>query len=97
MLRYQLFPRSVGITKELQQVIQCFEVVYDEIKSPDHVLNSDGVLAHLRPHLEQLGFRIEAGKSKSSKIPVPVLFGLNNHIDKSFAADGLRGDGRIVL
>lgn len=97
MLRYQLFPRSVGITIELQQVIQCFEVVYEDVKSPDHSLNSDGVLAHLRPHLEQLGFRIEAGKTKGEKIPVPVLFGLNNHIDKSFAADGLSADGRIVL
>jgi len=97
MLRYQLFPRSVGLTQQLQQIIQCFEVVYDEIKSPEHVLNSDGVLAHLRPHLEEIGYLIESGKSRGSKIPVPVLFGLNNHIDKSFDADGLSGDGTIVV
>lgn len=97
MLRYQLFPRSVGLTIPLQQVVRCFEVVYDEIKSPDHGLNSDGVLGHLRPHLEQISFRVETGKSKGMKIPVPVLFGLNNHIDKSFDADGLSADGTIVL
>jgi hypothetical protein len=97
MLRYQLFPRSVGLTSELQQVIQCFEVVYDHIKTPERTLNSDAVLGHLRSHLEQLGFRVEAGKSRGLKIPVPVLFGLNNHIDKSFDADGLSADGRIVL
>ncbi len=97
MLRYQLFPRSVGLTPHLQQVIHSFEIVYDQVKSPDHGLNSDGVLGHLRPHLEEIGFLVETGKSKGSKIPVPVLFGLNNHIDKSFDADGLSGDGTIVI
>jgi hypothetical protein len=97
MLRYQLFPRSVGLTPELRQLIQCFEVVYDEIKSPDKKLNSDGVLAELRPHLEAIGYRVETGKSRGAKIPVPVLFGLNNHIDKSFDADAVSGDGQIVL
>ncbi len=97
MLRYQLFPRSVGLTAPLLQLVQCFEVAYEEISSPEHNLNSDGVLSHLRPLLEQIGYRVEAGKSKGLKIPVPVLFGLNNHIDKSFDADGLSMDGTIVL
>lgn len=97
MLRYQLFPRSVGLSDELRAVIDCFVTVYDDIKSPENTLNSDGVLRFLRPNLEQLGFRIETGKSKGEKIPVPVLFGLNNHIDRSFDADGVSGDGRIVL
>jgi hypothetical protein len=97
MLRYQLFPRSVGLSDHLHQVIQCFELVYEEIKSPEKNLNSDGVLAHLRPHLEQIGFKVESGKSKGAKIPVPVLFGLNNRIDKSFSADALSGDGKVVL
>ena len=97
MLRYQLFPRSVGLTDELQRVIRCFETVYNLIKSPDNTLNSNGVLQHLRPHLEQLGFRIETGKSRGEKIPVPVLFGLNNKVDRSFDADGVSGDGRIVI
>jgi len=97
MLRYQLFPRSVGLTPQLHQVIQCFEGAYNEIKSPDNKLNSDAVLSHLKPSLETIGFAVETGKSRGSKIPVPVLFGLNNHIDKSFDADGLSGDGRIVL
>jgi len=32
-LRYQLFPRSVGITDELRAVVQCFETVHGEISS----------------------------------------------------------------
>ncbi len=97
MLQYQLFPRSVGLTDELSRIILCFEAVYEHIKSPDNTLNSDGVLQFLRPHLEQIGFRVETGKTKGEKIPVPVLFGLNNRIDRSFDADGVSGDGRIVL
>lgn len=97
MLRYQLFPRSVGLTQRLKQVITCFEVVYEQIKSPANTLNSNGVLQKLRPHLEAIEFTIESGKSKGEKIPVPVLFGLNNQIDKSFDADGLSNDGTIVL
>jgi hypothetical protein len=97
MLRYQLFPRSVGLTDELSRVITCFESVYDQIKSSEQTLNSDGVLRFLRTHLEQIGFRIETGKSKGEKIPVPVLFGLNNRVDRHFDADGVSGDGRIVL
>ncbi len=31
------------------------------------------------------------------KIKVPVLFSLNNKIDKSFDADAVSGDGKIVL
>src|SRR5947209_6941269 len=64
MLRYQLFPRSVGLNPELHGVIACFEAVYDAIRSPENTLNSDGVLQRLKPHLEAIGFKIEAGKAK---------------------------------
>ena len=97
MLKYQLFPRSVGITEEIQLVIECFEHIYGQIKSPENVLKSNEVLDILRPHLEQIGFKVEKGKAKGQKIPVPVLFGLNNGVDKFFNADGINNDGKIVL
>ena len=97
MLRYQLFPRSVGITEQIQEVIECFELVYDEIKSPENELKSDEVLQILRPRLENIEFTIEKGKARGQKIHVPVLFGVNNSVDQSFEADGLSNDGRIVL
>ena len=87
MLRYQLFPRSVGITEQIQEVIECFELVYDEIKSPENELKSDEVLQILRPRLENIEFTIEKGKAR----------GQNNSIDQSFNADGISNDGRIVL
>jgi hypothetical protein len=97
MLRYQLFPRSVGITEEVQAIVKCFENVHADIKSSEHNLNSDGVLKILRPHLEAIECKVESGKSKADRIPVPVLFGLNNRIDKSFGADALSKDGKIVI
>ena len=97
MLRYQLFPRSVGITEQIQQVIECFNLTYDQIKSPENELKSNEVLDILRPHLENIEFTVETGKARGQKIPVPVLFGLNNSIDKSFNADGISNDGKIVL
>lgn len=96
-VRYQLFPRSVGITEELRRVVKCFEAAHEDIKSSNNKLTSDGVLRFLRPQFESLGFTVETGKSKGEKIPVPVLFGLNNHIDKSFDADALSKDGKIVI
>ena len=97
VVKYQLFPRSIGITEQIEQVIECFEQVYNQIKSPENKLNSNEVLGILRPHLEQIGFTIEAGKAKGQKIPVPVLFGLNNTVDQFFNADGISSDGKTVL
>ena len=97
MLKYQLFPRSVGITEQIQQVIKCFELAYEKIKSPENELKSDEVLEILRPHLEDAEFIVEKGKTKEKKIHVPVLFGQNNSIDQSFNADGISSDGRVVL
>lgn len=97
MLRYQLFPRSVGLTLEIQKIIQCFESVYEQIDASKNTLISDEVLKILRPYLEELNYDVERGKARSQKIPVPVLFGQNNNIDKHFDADALSADGRIVI
>ena len=96
-LLYQLFPRSFGIIPEVTKVIQCFETNYERIKSPKHTLNSDGVLRIIAADLKLLNFKVEESKAKIDKIDVPVLFSLNNQIDKSFHADAVSFDGKIVL
>ncbi len=96
MINYQFFPRSRGVTTEIQQIIDCFKTVDDERDSKQHLVSND-MLALLRPHLESVGFRVEQGKKKEEKIDVPVLFGENNVIDKSFYADALSADGHIVI
>lgn len=97
MIRYQFFPRSHGITADVKAVIQCFQKVENEIGSEHLKLNSNDVLEVLRPHLEELEYDVEKGKTKNDKIHVPVLFGYNDQIDKSFNADALSKDGKIVI
>lgn len=96
-LRFQFFPRSRGITKNIQDVISCFEKEISKIKSPENNLSSNQVLKIVRPHLEEIKFIVETGKSKAQKISVPVLFGFDNSIDKAFNADAVSEDGKIVI
>lgn len=97
MIKFQFFPRSQGITKDIQSIISCFEKEDKNIKSPDFDLSSNQVLEVVRPHLEKAGFICETGKSKDKKISVPVLFGFDNKIDKAFNADAVSADGKIVI
>ena len=97
MIKYQFFPRSQGVTYEIQNVIDCFKAVECEIDSNTCNLVSNEVLAKVRPFLEKLGYKVEIGKSANEKIDVPVLFGNDNVIDKSFYADAISKDGRIVI
>jgi len=97
MIQYQFFPRSRGITNDMAEIVDCFNKANDQISSDNHNLNSNDVLATLRPYLENIGFTVETGKTKDSKINVPVLFGRDNEIDKSFNADALSSDGKIVI
>lgn len=97
MIRYQFFPRSVGINEQIQKIVDCFRAVDDQICSPRHTLSSNEVLAILRDGLLEVPMQVERGKAKEFKIPVPVLFGLNNKIDQHFDADALSSDGKTVL
>ena len=97
MISYQFFPRSQGITSDIEKIIDVFQKNKDSIDSGSLTLNSNEVLNILRPDLEYINFRVESGKSYDKKIGVPVLFGLNNVIDKSFNADAVSLDGKIVI
>jgi len=96
-VKYQFFPRSQGITDEIYKIIQCFINVETEINSINNKLNSDEVLEKAAPFLLELGYKVESGKKSADKIRVPVLFGLDNNIDKEFNADALSNDGKIVI
>lgn len=97
MIQYQFFPRSRGINAEMKQIVDCFISSDDKISSDYNDLTSNEVLASLRPCFENIGFTVECGKSKGEKIDVPVLFGIDNKVDKSFYADAISKDGKIVI
>jgi hypothetical protein len=96
-INYQFFPRSQGISDDIRKVIECFIDLGDEINSEQFNLKSNEVLHKLQPKLSALGYKVETSKSQNDKIDVPVLFGLGNRIDKSFNADALSSDGKIVI
>lgn len=97
MLKYQLFPRSVGIIPEVKQVIECFEQNYHKIKSPENELKSDEVLQIIRQDLRSLDFSVESNKTQEGKIKIPVLYSLNGREDKYFNADAVSQNQKIVL
>lgn len=97
MIKFQFFPRSRGIDDRIETVINCFKKHSESIESPQNNLSSNEVLDIIRPALQRIGFEVETGKSRSDKINVPVLFGLDNGIDKYFNADALSNDGKIVI
>lgn len=96
MINYLFFPRSLDVIPKLKDVINCFDKV-DAAKDVSTHLKSNDMLSLLRPHLEDLGFRVERGKKNKDKIIVPVLFGENGDVDKSFDADAWSEDHTIVL
>ena len=96
MINYQFFPRSHGVTPEIQAVINCFKKIESKLDDGTHRVSND-VLALLRPHLESCGYDVEKGKGRDEKIDVPVLFGENNAIDKSFFADAFNREHHIVI
>lgn len=96
-IQYQFFPRSMGLIQPMGDVINAFIQVEQDINSYSNDLKSDEVLAKVRPYLENAGFHVEQDKSKDGKINVPVLFGTNNIIDKSFFADAISADNKIVI
>ncbi len=97
MIKWMLFPHS-QIPDDLSlAIVGKFEKVSDRIDSEKHMYKSDEVLRILAPGLKQMGFQIEESKKGKDKIHVPVLYGMNGRVEKSFEADGYHPEGRYVL
>ena len=60
-------------------------------------LTSDRVLAVLRPGLEALGYRVEAGKLKNQRIHLPVLFGDQGRERVAWEIDAVHDDLGVVV
>lgn len=98
MINWSYFPRSDKPTALALSVVAAFEAVAAEIDSETHAkLESNQVLAKVEPGLALCGFQVETGKTKEKKIRVPVLFGRNGRLEKSFDADAYsEKDGFVV-
>lgn len=95
---WQHFPKHSPCLEFLRQVVNCFEKVSSEIASRDNVGQaSNEVLAKLRSGFEELGFLVETSKTTEGKIKVPVLYGANGKVEKSFEADAYHPVQKIVV
>jgi hypothetical protein len=98
MINWYYYPKSRKIPPPLALgVVNAFGLALTQISSLNQTLSSNAVLACLRPHLQELGFRVEAGKAHGQKIQVPVLFGLNGQLEKSFDADAYHETSGFVV
>lgn len=98
MINWNFFPRSTACPDVLLAVIDEFIAVEKLIDSETHEKQeSNEVLAKVADGLLNLGFEVERGKKGSTKIFVPVLFGMNGQIEKRFDADAWHRDWGIVL
>jgi len=97
MINWQYYPKSHEISKVLMDIIEIFKKNNKSIDSSNHKLSSNDVLSVIRNDLISLGFNVEKGKKATDKIRVPVLFGRNGKLEKSFEADAYNDKSNIVL
>lgn len=97
MIQWQYYPKSDAAPAIASTVISAFQSASDAIDSAQNALNSNDVLAAITPQLQAAGFQVETGKKAADKIQVPVLFGLNGQLEKSFDADAYHVDAGFVL
>ena len=96
-MNWQYYPKSDQCPKHLLSVVKVFEGQEKKIGSRNHKLKSNEVLAVVARDLVKLGFAVEKGKKAVEKIKVPVLFGLNGRLEKSFEADAFDEKTGTVL
>lgn len=94
MLNYQFFPKTKKMPLHLQQVVNAFADIYSDIDSEKNTLKSNEVLAAVSKPLSKLSFAVE---QQDSTIKVPVLFGRNGSIVKSFEADAYHIESKTVI
>ena len=94
MLNYQFFPKTKKIPNHLQQVVDAFTEIYSNINSPKNKLRSDEVLVVVKEPLTKLSFEVE---QPGSIIKIPVLFGRNGTIIKSFEVDAYHSESKTVI
>lgn len=95
--RWKSYPVSHRPPEFLPDLVRIFSEVWPSLNSEGNGLVSNDALALLAPGLARLGFRVETGKSLDEKVSIPVLFGENGKVIKSFNADAYFEEAGIVL
>jgi hypothetical protein len=97
VIQWQYFPKSDAPTQLAREVVAAFESVASDVDSAKHSHNSNEVLRRAGDALRGVGFTVETGKKRDMKICVPVLFGKNGRVEKSFDADAYHAEQGFVV
>lgn len=97
MINWQYYPKSDAAPEIVSLVVDAFGAVAELIDSAVQTLESNQVLAIVSEYLVAGGFLVETSKTKAGKIKIPVLFGRNGRVEKSFDADAFHKESRFVL
>lgn len=96
-IEWQLFPKNLSCPSHLQKIVDAFVKQLDNIDSTSHQLDSNTVLGCLTSDFASLGYEVEMSKKDEDKIKVPVLYGKNGKLEKSFDADAYSQELKTVI
>ncbi len=98
-VNWKCYPSNIQIPDFLRNVVDIFEKHYDEIATKDReeALNSNKVLNIVSSDFEKAGFYVEKSKKNEDKISIPVLFGEQGKMEKSFEVDAWDPDHKIDI
>lgn len=97
-INFQFYPKNIMLPSHLLDVVDVFMKSERKISSDTNNLKSNEVLAEVTSGLESIKYRVEKKISgKTEYIEVPVLFGRNNTLEKSFRADGYNSVTKSVI
>lgn len=97
MINWAYYPKSSRATPLALAVVNAFQEGLAGIDSVIFDLPSNQVLAAVSGSLLSAGFSVETGKKMGERISVPVLFGLNGRMEKSFDADAYHQEEGFVV
>jgi len=97
MITWQYYPKCDCIPNGLQEIINVFNANFQAIDSASHNLNSNGVLLAIKQGLLNSGFIVENGTKIADKIKIPVLFGRDGQLEKSFHVDAYHEEKGVVI
>lgn len=99
-IRFMSFPRTATPPRFTKDVIRVFEGAEKNIGTSNRqtkTLTSNSVLAAVAADLLSLGFEVEVGKERESRIVRPVFFGLNGLAEKTYSVDAYHSDWKCGL
>jgi hypothetical protein len=96
-MEWQYYPRSRPLPDHLDAVLAVFAKADPQMASSTWDLSSNQALAVVTPGLTALGFKVESGTTRDSKVYVPVLFGRNGRVEKAFEVDGYSEELETVI